>query len=136
MLNDLQWQTLSSHRKSARLSMLYKSRSIDHVSTPPLPSYYISTKQLIRYYQDLHYIIPSVRTNAYKYSFPRTIIFLLKNRTVCLQALLSVIPYSSSKASSIYSHISKDFYYYLIMYIIVILGQIPWAYQLWCLPSN
>ena len=72
MLNDLQWLNLSDRRKSARLSIFYKS--IHHLSTPPIPSHYILTNRQTRYYHDLHYIIPSMRTNAYKYSyFPRTI---------------------------------------------------------------
>ena len=46
----------------------------NHLSSPPLPAYFTTTNQQTRYFHDLHYIIPSVRTNAYKYSFfPRTI---------------------------------------------------------------
>ena len=39
MLNDLQWPTLSSRRKFARLSTIYKI--IHHLSMPPLPHYFL-----------------------------------------------------------------------------------------------
>ena len=74
MLNELQWPTLSNHRKFARLSTFYKI--IHHLSMPPLPHYFLPINRLTRHHHSLHYNIipPSVRTNSYKYSFfPRTI---------------------------------------------------------------
>ena len=69
MLNDLQWPTLSSCRKFARLSTFYKI--IHHLSMPPLPHYFLPVIQLTRHRRSFHYNIipPSVRINSYKYSF-------------------------------------------------------------------
>ena len=69
MLNDLQWSTLSSHRKFARLSTFYKI--IHHLSMPPLPHYFLPVIRLTRHRYSFHYNIipPSVRINSYKYSF-------------------------------------------------------------------
>ena len=74
MLNDLQWPTLSSRRKFARLSTFHKI--IHHLLMPPLPHYFLPVIRLTRHRCSFHYniISPSVRINSYKYSFfPRTI---------------------------------------------------------------
>ena len=74
MLNELQWPTLSSHQKLARLSTFFKI--IHHLSMPSLPHYFIPVNRSTRHHHSLHYNIinPSVRINSYKYSFfPRTI---------------------------------------------------------------
>ena len=62
-------------------------------------SSYTPTNRQTRYYHNLHYIIPSVRTNAYTYVY--TVFFQeqLKNGTVSLQILLNAVPYNSSKTS-------------------------------------
>ena len=74
MLSELQWPSLSSHQKFARLTAFYKI--IHHLSMPSLPHYFIQINRPTRHQHSLQYnlINPSVRTNIYKYSFyPRTI---------------------------------------------------------------
>ena len=63
MLNELQWPTLSSHRKLARLSTFFKI--IHHLSISSLPYYFIPFNRLTRHHHSLHYNIinPSVRIN-------------------------------------------------------------------------
>ena len=57
MLNDLQWPTLSSRRKFARLSTFYKI--IHHLLMPPLPHYFLPVIRLTRHRHSFHYnIIP------------------------------------------------------------------------------
>ena len=63
MLSDLQWPTLSDRQRSA---IFYKITH--HLSSPPLPTYFTTANQQTRYFHDLHYIIPSVRTNAQLFS--------------------------------------------------------------------
>ena len=74
VINDLQWPSLSSCRKFARLSTFYMITH--HLSMPSLLQCFLPIIQSTHHHTSFHYNIipPSLRINSYKHSFfPRTI---------------------------------------------------------------
>ena len=72
MLKLLQWPTLTNHRYTSRLHILYKS--IYHLMAEQLPPYFLRTQWSTHPYYPLHFIILSTNCGYYKYSFsPRAI---------------------------------------------------------------
>jgi len=73
-LNNLQWDTLSSRRQISRLKLFYKA--VHCSSGLKIPNCYNQTTCIhsTRSYHPLHYSVPLINTNPYKFSFfPRTI---------------------------------------------------------------
>ena len=73
-LEDLQWQSLAQRRQTSRLKLFFKAvhhtsglRILDHYNQETLV-------QSTRSYHHLHFSIPFININPYKFSyFPRTI---------------------------------------------------------------
>ena len=74
-LNNLEWDTLVLRRQISRLKLLYKTVHLS--SRLKIPDYYNQETfvQSTRSYHRLHYSLPLINSNPYKFSFfPRTIL--------------------------------------------------------------
>ena len=67
MLYDLKWSTLSHHQEVSRLKIFYNA--IYNNSALIIPDCITTTTYTTHHQHPLHFVIPSVRTNYYKYSF-------------------------------------------------------------------
>ena len=66
MLQDLNWDTLSSRRQTSRLSLLYKI--LHNIVDITLPSYITPSTRFTRGH-DQKFILPQSRIDAYKFNF-------------------------------------------------------------------
>ena len=66
MLQDLNWDTLSSRRQTSRLSLLYKT--LHNIVDITLPSYITPSTRLKRGHNQ-KFILPHSRIDAYKFNF-------------------------------------------------------------------
>ena len=68
-LEDFQWQSLAQRRQTSRLKLFFKA--IHHTSGLKIPHHYNQETlvQSTRSYHHLHFSIPFINANPYKFSY-------------------------------------------------------------------
>ena len=69
-LEDLRWQSLAQRRQISRLKLFFKA--VHHTSGLKIPDHYNQETLLVqstRSYHHLHFSIPFINTNSYKFSY-------------------------------------------------------------------